>query len=128
MISYVKTSPPVNPARAVYVYGSAPVIVPPFELVAATRFTRSEEPVSFARSDAPVKVTGLTDVVAPMLSLAARGQASVAAGGAVHIGPVKGLVCACDANDAASTSRKTAAAATASGRRPVLGRRFTDIL
>src|SRR5919198_3018377 len=112
MISYLKTSPPVNPARAVYVYGSAPVIVPPFELVAATRFTRSEEPVSFARSEAPVNVSGLTDVVAPMLSVPANGHVS-AAGGAVHIGPVKGLVCACDANDVASTSRKSAAAATA---------------
>src|SRR5438874_441095 len=42
MISYVKTSEPANPARAVYVYGSAPVMAPPFALVAAMRFTRSE--------------------------------------------------------------------------------------
>ena len=114
MISYVKTSEPVNPARAVYVYGSAPAMAPPFALVAPTRFTRSELPVSFARSDAPVNAIGLTDVVVPMLSVPAIGHVSVAAGGAVQNGPVKGLVCACGANDVASKSRKIVAAATAS--------------
>jgi hypothetical protein len=103
-------------------------MVPPFALVAATRFTRIELPVSFARSDAPVNAIGLTDGVEPMLSVAAIGHVSVAGGGAVHIGPVKGLLCACGENDVASTNRKIAAAATANGRRHVLGRRFTDIL
>src|SRR5207244_9794783 len=91
-------------------YGSVPVTVPPFTVVPATDVRRTAFPVSAARSDAPVKVIGFTDIVEPMFTVPATGQLSVGDGGAVHFGPLKGVVWPFVGTDAATRMAAAVAA------------------
>src|SRR5260221_7588008 len=87
--------------------GSVPLTVPPLTVVAAIAFSVRAVPLSAASSDAAVKPSGLTDIVDPIVVVAATGQASVPGdGGAVHAGPLKEVVSP-DATAEAATSSAT---------------------
>src|SRR2546430_5643364 len=134
-ISYVKTSLVAAVAGGggggggVYVYGSEPVIVPPAELVVATRAMLRFVPLSLARRKAPAKVVGPATFSSESGPACGHVSFACGVGGTAHTGTRNVCVCACIGITIVSTpSRSDAASFTIPRAEGSIGRRLRDIL